>query len=175
MLIDAVLAVSFFLSIGFLRCTPIAKQANLVSAAKAFANSRVYDCIVLVTLLVVARCAYYQYILIEFTVLRTVVLSLNPRHTKCSCRWAKLITHVPCGGAADYPAGRLLITSTLEEIDGVDGVLGFAGPSNVWGSCNTISAVGYMAFDIDDIDSMEDAGVFETVILHEMGHVIGVG
>ena len=30
-------------------------------------------------------------------------------------------------------------------------------------------------FDIDDIAYMEDRGIFEGVILHEMGHVIGVG
>ena len=32
-----------------------------------------------------------------------------------------------------------------------------------------------MRFDIDDIASMEADGTFEGVILHEMGHVIGVG
>lgn len=30
-------------------------------------------------------------------------------------------------------------------------------------------------FDLDDIDDMESQGTFEGVILHEMGHVIGVG
>ena len=32
-----------------------------------------------------------------------------------------------------------------------------------------------MRFDIDDIATMEEDGTFEGVILHEMGHVIGVG
>lgn len=32
-----------------------------------------------------------------------------------------------------------------------------------------------MTFDIEDIDSMESAGTFEGVVLHEMGHAIGIG
>ena len=90
-------------------------------------------------------------------------------------RWSEVITHVPCGGNSEFPAGRLLISSTLEPIDGVGGVLGSAGPSQIWSSCRTISLLGAMRFDIDDIANMEADGTFEGVILHEMGHVIGVG
>ena len=32
-----------------------------------------------------------------------------------------------------------------------------------------------MTFDIQDIDALKAADLFEGVILHEMGHVIGVG
>ncbi|CAM9708474.1 unnamed protein product [Ascophyllum nodosum] len=90
-------------------------------------------------------------------------------------RWAEVITNVPCGGTTSYPAGRLLIAATLDYIDGLYGTLGFAGPSSVWSSCPTISPTGAMTFDIDDIAYMEDRGIFEGVILHEMGHVIGIG
>ena len=82
---------------------------------------------------------------------------------------------MPCGGTTELPAGRLLISSTLEEIDGVSGTLGEAGPDSVWRGCNTISAEGHMRFDIADITNLEADGTFEGVILHEMGHVIGVG
>ncbi|CAN0512576.1 unnamed protein product, partial [Laminaria digitata] len=88
-------------------------------------------------------------------------------------RWSEVITHVPCGGNDDNPAGRLFISSTLETIDGEGGILGSAGPSQIWTSCRTISLTGAMRFDIDDIASMD--GLFAGVILHEMGHVIGVG
>ena len=83
-----------------------------------------------------------------------------------------MITHIPCGGD---PAGRLLISATLEEIDGSGGILGSAGPTSVWTSCPSISLSGDMTFDIDDIGWMEDDGIFEGVIMHEMGHVIGIG
>ena len=39
----------------------------------------------------------------------------------------------------------------------------------------TISATGEMTFDIADIDQLEADGTFASVILHEMGHVFGVG
>lgn len=90
-------------------------------------------------------------------------------------RWAELVTHVPCGGTEDVPAGRLLITATLAEIDGVGGAVGSARPSNVWNGCRTISLRGQINFDISDIADLEATGTLEGVILHEMGHVIGVG
>lgn len=95
------------------------------------------------------------------------------------CRWAEVVTHVPCGGFEEYTPGRLLITATLDEIDGpgVDGtnIVGSARPTRVWNACPTISFLGEMTFDIFDLSALEAAGMFEAVILHEMGHVIGVG
>lgn len=88
-----------------------------------------------------------------------------------------MISHIPCTGTAGNgnPAGELFITSTLQTIDGVEGTLGFAGPSGIYNSCMGISYSGDMTFDIDDISVMESQGIFEGVILHEMGHVLGVG
>ncbi|MEP4804232.1 MAG: hypothetical protein ABJZ69_07465 [Hyphomicrobiales bacterium] len=95
------------------------------------------------------------------------------------CRWAEIITHVPCGGSPENPPGRLLITATLADIDGPgddDGnTLGFASPTSTWNDCNTITFEGEMTFDTFDIAELEADGLFEGVILHEMGHVIGVG
>lgn len=71
--------------------------------------------------------------------------------------------------------GRLSITATLEYVDGSGGILGFAGPTGTHYSCPGISYRGVMTFDSADVDTMEARGSFEGVILHEMGHVIGVG
>ncbi|CAN0274575.1 unnamed protein product [Laminaria digitata] len=60
-------------------------------------------------------------------------------------------------------------------MDGLRGVLGSAGPSSIWKSCPTVSLLGAMKFDIADIEDLERQGMLEGVILHEMGHVIGVG
>ncbi|CAM9289939.1 unnamed protein product, partial [Scytosiphon promiscuus] len=92
-------------------------------------------------------------------------------------RWAEVLTHIPCTGTNGDggSAGELVITSTLESIDGPSGTLGFAGPRGIWNECQGISYSGEMTFDLDDIDDMESQGTFEGVILHEMGHVIGVG
>ena len=83
-----------------------------------------------------------------------------------------MITHIPCGGD---PARRLLISATLEGIDGSGGILGSAGPTSVWTSCPSSSLSGDVTFDISDIEWMEDGGIFEGVITYEMGHVIGIG
>ena len=100
--------------------------------------------------------------------------SLEPNNHRV-CRWSEVITNVPCGGNSVNPAGRLLISATLEPIDGINGILGSAGPTRIWNDCRTISLEGAMRFDIADIAGMEFRGIFEGVILHEMGHVIGVG
>ena len=104
---------------------------------------------------------------------------MSTRTRNGSCRWAEVLTHVPCGGSADNPAGRLLITATLTTIDGPGddegNTLGFAGPTQFWNACPTISFTGEMTFDIFDIGQLESDGLFEGVILHEMGHVIGIG
>lgn len=90
-------------------------------------------------------------------------------------RWEEIITHVPCGGSATSPAGQLLISATIEPIDGPGGTLGFAGPTSVWSECMSISTTGDMTFDIDDVDDLEEDGGLGAVIVHEMGHVIGIG
>ena len=105
---------------------------------------------------------------------RALMNSATPTRNRLG-RWAEVITHVPCGGHPDYPAGRVQISATLDTIDGNGGTLGFAGRTAYWNSCPTISATGAMTFDIDDISDLEFSGTFEGVILHEMGHVFGLG
>lgn len=68
----------------------------------------------------------------------------------------------------------LMIVAAVEEIDGVGGTLGRAGP------CGTrqesmLPWFGLMEFDAADLDQMEADGILESVILHEMGHVLGIG
>lgn len=91
------------------------------------------------------------------------------------CRWATVIQFVPGGGAPGQTAGELVISAELQSMDGAGGILGSAGPTGVWRDAPGISYSGQMVFDIGDIDQMESDGSFEGVILHEMGHVIGVG
>lgn len=65
----------------------------------------------------------------------------------------------------------------LEEIDGPGGpdgnILGQAGPCSI--RDDTSPYLGVMTFDTFDLVELEDSGSLETVILHEMGHVLGVG
>ena len=58
-------------------------------------------------------------------------------------------------------------------IDGAGGVLGSAGPCLIRDTGPT--AVGRMRFDTADLASLEGGGQLDEVVLHEMGHVIGIG
>lgn len=70
------------------------------------------------------------------------------------------------------------INADIRAIDGPGGILGQAGPTNIGTSTPgdyTYTTAGIMQFDSADVLNLENAGVFDDVILHEMGHVIGIG
>jgi len=93
----------------------------------------------------------------------------------CLYRWSDVITHVPCGGSHVHPGGHLVINASLSPIDGSGGVIGQAYPAAVWFQCPLIPGIAAMEFDDDDIDGLEQFGLLESVVLHEMGHAIGIG
>ena len=70
------------------------------------------------------------------------------------------------------PEGVAIIVK-LQPIDGPAGVLGQAGPCFARDDGSPL--VGIMEFDTADLDVLERAGSLDTVILHEMGHVLGFG
>lgn len=80
--------------------------------------------------------------------------------------------------------GRLSIDASTQFIDGVGGILGAAGPDQIAQSAETIGnpangrfrlttvpVTGSMVFDIADAGRAD----FESTVLHEMGHVLGIG
>ena len=88
------------------------------------------------------------------------------------------ITPNSCGNAG-LPASTeniddLLIFAILVPIDGQGGILGSAGPC-AFRSSDSTSLFGLMRFDTADLAFMEQQGILEDVILHEMGHVLGLG
>ncbi|KAI9006794.1 hypothetical protein DFJ74DRAFT_689413 [Hyaloraphidium curvatum] len=86
-----------------------------------------------------------------------------------SCVGSNLGTNVMSCPVVD----DLIIAFTVEAIDGPFGVLGQAGPA--LSRPNSVPVTGYMRFDIDDVDRVYGQGVLEDLILHEMGHVLGIG
>ncbi len=108
-------------------------------------------------------------------------------------RWESIITgdvppiplNAPAGSCSTSPAinetiDDLIIYVLLEPIDGVGQVLGSAGPCFVRNTAPSpgllgLPVVGVMRFDTADLPSLEAGGNFGNVILHEMGHVIGIG
>lgn len=68
----------------------------------------------------------------------------------------------------------IIIEVVLAPIDGPGGILGQAGPQFVRAD-DFLTLSGVMFFDVFDLDFLEELDLFEEVIVHEMGHVLGVG
>jgi hypothetical protein len=69
----------------------------------------------------------------------------------------------------------LVIFAKVGPIDGIDGTLAQAGPLALRQDATLLPYGGCMAFDEADINSLVQDGSFADVILHEMGHVLGIG
>jgi hypothetical protein len=80
------------------------------------------------------------------------------------------ITHPAVNEVVD----DILIFAEIVPIDGPGKVLGSAGPCFVRGASG-LPIVGVMKLDADDLELMERNGSLRDVILHEIGHVLGMG
>jgi hypothetical protein len=118
----------------------------------------------------------------------TMTASQRAAFESAASRWQGLITGDLGNIAVNQAAGfcgstspslnmtvdDLLIFAAVENIDGAGGTLGSAGPCWIR-SPGFLSIVGTMRFDAADLASMEGSGQLAPVIVHEMGHVLGVG
>jgi hypothetical protein len=74
----------------------------------------------------------------------------------------------------------LLIFASVVPLDGPRGVLGISGPcflrrAGAAFAVGDLSVIGQMRFDEADMQELEEQGGLNSVILHEMGHVLGIG
>ena len=105
---------------------------------------------------------------------------------QAAARWKEILI----SGDAPYPVNEpatfcypilnetvpgVVIFAKLQPIDGVNGILGQAGPCIVRDDPGYLAAVGVMQFDTADLVGLETTGRLNAVILHEMGHVLGFG
>ncbi len=106
-------------------------------------------------------------------------------------RWQGIITNdlpdVPSAvqasdcdpGATGFPTVNsiddLVIFADVVAIDGPGGTLGQAGPCRTRQAGSQLPAVGIMQFDSADMDALRTANQLRDTIVHEMGHVIGIG
>jgi hypothetical protein len=84
-----------------------------------------------------------------------------------------------CGNSFRTPSFKgevddVLIDVLLQPIDGPGAILGAAGPCLVR-SQDFLTVYGLMFFDTADLDLLEEFEVFDEVVVHEMGHVLGIG
>jgi hypothetical protein len=103
-------------------------------------------------------------------------------------RWQSVITrdladimvNAPAGSCwAEQPAlneriDDILIFVEFIEIDGAGKILGEAGPCYVR-SDNNLPIIGHLKLDAADLRQMESHGTIDDVVLHEIGHVLGIG
>ncbi len=68
----------------------------------------------------------------------------------------------------------VVIYVAIRNIDGPGGTLARAGPCFIRNGSG-LAFVGTMEFDDADLGLLETEGNMQTVVLHEMGHVLGVG
>ena len=121
--------------------------------------------------------------------------------TSAAARWEGIIKNDPedassttplsagsCGAnsyriPADMVIDDLLIFASVVAIDGPGQVLGSAGPCFVRLADPTgqtlnvgdFPVIGQMRFDVADMAQLESTSSLNSVILHEMGHVLGIG
>jgi hypothetical protein len=90
-------------------------------------------------------------------------------------RWSQVIVgDLPNATYRGQTVDDLLINASSISIDGVSGILGQAGP-DAFRSGSALPYHGVMQFDSADMANMERNGTLFSVVLHEMGHVLGVG
>lgn len=108
--------------------------------------------------------------------------------TNAAARWSQVIRTGLATGSLNLPADDcgtgapafngsiddVLIDATIAPIDGVGSILGQAGPCWVR-TTGGLPLYGVMKFDSADVAELEADGDFSAVILHEMGHVLGLG
>jgi len=111
-------------------------------------------------------------------------------------RWEEVITGDLEDGSVDVAAGTcgtgtpalhevvddVVILAAFRTIDGPGNVLAQAGPCLIRDGNDDgqfqrgdLPGVGVMTFDAEDLDFVEQNDVLGAVVLHEMGHVLGIG
>lgn len=90
-------------------------------------------------------------------------------------RWSEIIVgNLPSINTDIGVVDDVVIDAEGKSIDGSGGILGRAGPTRVRPG-SLLPARGIMEFDSADLQRMEDDGELIDVIIHEMGHVLGIG
>jgi hypothetical protein len=94
---------------------------------------------------------------------------------QAAARWSQVITgDLPNATYRGQTVDDLLINASATAIDGVNGILGQAGP-DAFRAGSDLPYHGIMQFDSADLASMERSGMLLSVVMHEMGHVLGIG
>jgi hypothetical protein len=105
-------------------------------------------------------------------------VSYRSYFTRAQNFWESIITGYNSKVTSNQITG-LTITAGVLPSDGLNGVLGSAGPQTLWNSFRAggyaLAQTGVMDFDLADINNLIGNGSFLSVVEHEMAHVLGFG
>ncbi len=126
---------------------------------------------------------------IDVRFLTAVSAGARAAFDSAEARWERMLygelsdiaLNVPAGTCAgvSVPAVNetvddLLIFVRLDSIDGPLNQLGSAGPCRIR-TADTLPVLGAMRFDTADVATFLAQGLFDEIVMHEMGHVLGFG
>ncbi|HET9707226.1 MAG TPA: leishmanolysin-related zinc metalloendopeptidase, partial [Gemmatimonadales bacterium] len=125
---------------------------------------------------------------ISLRYLSAVSASRQAVFDSAAAKWQRLIIGDIPDLAVNIPSGQcgpnapainetiddVIIFVTLDSIDGPGKILGQSGPCFIR-LPGSLPLVGIMHFDTADVAFLENNNAFNSVILHEMGHVLGYG
>lgn len=116
---------------------------------------------------------------LNFSIKVRILGGLTPSQEKvfeqAAARWSEVIvSDLPDAMVNGEQIEDLLITAQGLNIDGEGSILGQARPIFLRPG-SLLPVTGIMEFDTSDLGRMEAEGTLQNVILHEMGHVIGIG
>jgi len=95
--------------------------------------------------------------------------------TEAATRWSEVIeVHGRGPFLAEDTEAHLVIDARAVDLGGVGGALGRAGPTVLLTETG-LPVRGIMEFDRADLDRLEGEGALFNTVLHEMGHVLGIG
>lgn len=117
-------------------------------------------------------------ITVNFTSPSNLTASQQAMFAQAATRWEQIIIgDLP--DVVDPATGQtiddVVIDASATPIDGVNGVLGQAGPTKFRQDATGLPWKGVMQFDTADLAALEQSGQLVDVITHEMGHVLGFG
>lgn len=128
---------------------------------------------------------------IEFVGLDDIAPEYQAAFTDAADRWTELIAKsfdpvmvspevcpqvLPLAPDPTTPVlvDKIVIDVAVAPYDGPGNVLGYAGPQCVT-KTTLFPVTGEMFFDLDDVDQLIANNQWADVIIHEMGHVLGLG
>src|SRR4051812_41608405 len=94
---------------------------------------------------------------------------------KAAAHWERIIVgDLPDATYDGVAVDDLLIDAQSGPIDGFGGIVGLGRPDSFRAGTH-LPIHGTMCFDSADLNAMEATGTLWEVIMHEMGHVLGIG